>query len=130
MASILVVDDSDSVREMLVSTLTAAGHAVVSADHGRSAITALRQQPADLLITDIYMPELDGIELMLALRQQSSGTPIIAMSSKIGAGDMLRSARCLGARQTLIKPFTSEELFRAIDSILNPDHPQRSSPLT
>ena len=121
MANIFVVDDSDSVREMIVAVLTASGHSVTSASHGRDAIAALRQRMSDLVITDMYMPECDGIELMLALRQQAPATPIIAMSSKIGSGDMLRSAKCLGAKVTLIKPFSNDVLLRAVNWVLSPN---------
>jgi DNA-binding response OmpR family regulator len=120
MATILVVDDSASLRALLEQTLADAGHTVFTAADGKRATTLLASQPVDLVVTDIYMPDADGLELLVALRRMKPRPPAIAMSSKTGELNMLRSAKILGAQITLQKPFPPAELLRCVTALLNP----------
>ncbi|MBL9204139.1 MAG: response regulator [Opitutaceae bacterium] len=118
MASILVVDDSTSIREFLVHILVSAGHSVTAAANGQQALDAFKANPTDLVITDMYMPERDGLELMVSLRRSPRPPRMIAMSSQGGPLNVLRMARNLGARITLQKPFQSDALLSAVRSTL------------
>ncbi len=101
--SIIVVDDDDTVRRVLRRMLESAGYEVREASNGRRAVAEFHQRPADLLITDIFMPEQEGMETISALRRERPDLKIIAISGV--AGDhYLRMAKLLGARATLQKP--------------------------
>jgi DNA-binding response OmpR family regulator len=119
MARILVVDDSEMVLALMQKDLGAAGHEVFTAPNGKVGLKLFHQQPVDLILTDIYMPEGDGLELILSLRKSGTGMPpVIAMSSTTGITNMLNAAKVMGARFTLQKPFKKAELLDAVDSIL------------
>jgi CheY-like chemotaxis protein len=119
MASILVIDDESAICEVIARTLAAAGHTVTQAADGRRALDHLRAQPADLVLTDLVMPELDGIETIMALRHLFPALPVIAMSGATGnAGLYLEIAKHLGVRHTLAKPFTAATLLDAINTTL------------
>jgi DNA-binding response OmpR family regulator len=118
MATILVVDDSASLRALLEQTLAQAGHQVLTAADGKHATALLTAQTVDLVVTDIYMPDADGLELLVALRKMKRRPPAIAMSSKTGELNMLRSARILGAQITLQKPFLPAELLRCVNTLI------------
>lgn len=118
-ASILVVDDRRDVLEFLRLALERAGYEVQTAENGRAALERLRAHPADLLITDIFMPEADGMETIDQVRTRYPRTRLIAMSG--GANhmqDYLAIAEQIGVDATLRKPFTMEELLRAVRSVL------------
>ena len=121
MASILIVDDEESVRAMLCATLAKDGHSVTEAGNGCEALTAVRKRAYDVVILDIYMPEKDGLETIGELRQISPAIKIIAVS---GGGmhtmlDPLRVASQFGANVTLTKPFDILTLRRAIAELLS-----------
>jgi CheY-like chemotaxis protein len=118
MAKILLVDDSDSIRAMLAQALRGAGHEVITAVNGKEGIRLLTSARPALVVSDIFMPEADGLELIVALRGLPHRPPVIAMSSMTGNLDMLRSAKGLGAAITLRKPFPPQELLRAVDQLL------------
>ena len=123
MARVLVIDDDVEVRSAVVRILEHLGHSVVQAGDGRQAMGLFRADPTDLVITDINMPEMDGIEVMNALREMKAGVPVIAMS---GGGRMpkeilLSSAGLLGAVETLEKPFLMADLTAAIERALAGD---------
>lgn len=119
MASIVIVDDSRSVRIFVEKALADTGHRVRSAGSGPEALRLLEAEPADLLLTDIYMPDGDGLELMIALRRRTHPPAVIAMSSNVvGPKSMLGIAQKLGAKLILPKPFKPEELRAAIDQAL------------
>lgn len=118
MAIILVVDDSASAREQVQSILSAAGFRVIAAPGGKHAILVLHKRTIDLIITDVYMPEGDGLEVIRSARAICPQTPILVMSGATGAMDMLKVAKCLGASATLVKPFSRAELLEAVDRIL------------
>jgi CheY-like chemotaxis protein len=113
MASILIIDDESAIRTLLRAVLEGAGHTVTEASNGREGITLYRQQPVDLVITDIHMPELNGIDLIMELTREFLNVKVIAISGvPREAPSMLNAAKLLGARQILQKPF-SLEVFRA-----------------
>lgn len=111
---VLVVDDDDQVRSML-SRLLSRSYEVETAGNGRQALTALEGQSIDLLITDIIMPEKEGIELITTVRAQRPKLPIIAISGggQVDPGQYLELARMLGANRVLGKPFDIDELLEA-----------------
>ncbi|HEX6958997.1 MAG TPA: response regulator [Ferrovibrio sp.] len=120
MAEILVVEDDSVMRATLSDCLQAEGHAVHCAESGHQALTVLRQHPCELVITDVYMPEGDGLELITELRRFAH-VPIIAISGG-GAFDatlsMLSVSSVLGANAVLRKPFGLETLLNAVDEAL------------
>lgn len=119
MASIVIVDDSRSVRLFLEKALQDSGHRVRSAGSGPEALRLLEAEGADVLLTDIYMPDGDGLELMMALRRRPHPPTVIAMSSNVvGPKSMLNIAQKLGAKIVLPKPFQAEQLLAAIDQAL------------
>lgn len=122
MPRILLVDDDDAVREILRKALVAAGHEVDEASNGDLAIAAYRRQAADLVITDLVMPDKDGLETIMELRRMDPSVRVVAMSGggrTLGPGQLyLESARALGARQILSKPFTVGALLKAIGDAL------------
>ena len=117
---ILVIDDDDQFRGMLRETLEHAGYEVTDAPNGKEGIRLFRENPADLVITDLIMPEKEGIETIKELRQEYSEVKIIAMSGggRIGPDSYLKMAKGLGALRTLTKPIEREELLRAIREVL------------
>ena len=122
MATILLVEDDDGVRGVLKKTLVNAGHEVEDASNGYLAIAAYRRQAPDLVITDLVMPEKDGLETIMELRRLNPSIRIIAVSGggrTIGLGQLyLDSARALGAARILAKPFTSAALLKAVEDVL------------
>lgn len=120
MAVILVVDDEDILRKNIARYLKGLGHEVTTASNGRDALAMVDATTVDLLITDINMPEMDGMEVLAALRARGSRFPVIAMS---GGGLfakelLLGSADALGAAETLDKPFELQALKLAIERLL------------
>ena len=120
MARILVVEDSPDERQVLTELLSDAGHEVCLAAHGREALRLLNQKPVELAITDVLMPEMDGIEMILAMRRDFPAVKIIAVSGGgvFGPEHCLRLTQNLGARHVLEKPFTGEEMLHAVNSVL------------
>ena len=121
MARILIIDDDAQVRRLLMAVLEQAGHHVVEASDGGEGLALHREQPADLILTDIVMPGQEGFETIQALREEFSHTKIIAFSGKMGAMhiDILGIAKKLGAHQTLSKPFEIPTLLHMITKELN-----------
>jgi len=118
MARVLVIEDDEIFRSVLTTALVDAGHSVITAGNGREGLHALRVEHADLILTDIIMPEQDGIGLLLALRKERPGMPFIVMSG-LGSNSALylSMAEKLGARRTLAKPFSFETLVRVVDDV-------------
>jgi two-component system response regulator MprA len=111
-AHIVIVDDEAALREGIARYLRGLGHEVTTAADGHEAMAALGAARIDLIITDIHMPEMDGIEIIDALRDRSGMVPVIAMSGggRIDKHALLDSAKLLGAASTLEKPFDLEAL--------------------
>ncbi len=130
MAQILLVDDEAAVRKSLASFLRGCGHEVRVAQNGLEAIAALEVAPADLVVTDINMPGMDGIEMVMALRAKSSSVGIIAMSGG-GLFDkalLLDSAGALGADVVLDKPMDLAELRAAVERLAARKPGERPTP--
>ena len=116
MARILVVDDELQMRQMLRQALERHGHTVDEAADGREALQRFAQQQPDLVITDLVMPEKEGIETIQALRQKCPPLPIIAISGggRVGPENYLSMAGQMGANRTFAKPFSLEEILTAV----------------
>lgn len=120
MARIVVVDDEPAILRMSSRILRRAGHVVVTFDNGKRGIEHLQREGADLLITDIFMPEMEGLETVKLARTLRPGMPIVAVS---GGGSMqimdyLEFALRFGAAATLGKPFRPAELLDLVTSLL------------
>ncbi len=120
MSRILVIDDEEPVRLLLRKMLEQAGHEVDVASGGSSGIELYRQRGADIVITDILMPGMDGIETIRQLRRESPGVRILAISGggRIGADHYLCLAGKLGALSELSKPFSRQSLIDEVDTLL------------
>jgi CheY-like chemotaxis protein len=120
MAQILLIDDDELVRAMLARTLTYFGHVVIDARNGKEGLEHFRASGADLVITDIVMPEMEGFEVLIELRKVRPPVKVIAMSGggRQTPADVLRIATHLGASKVLAKPFSNEELMTAINDLL------------
>lgn len=120
MARILVVDDEDLVRLTLRQMLEAAGHVVFEAANGRQGVALQAEQPVDLVLTDIIMPEQEGIETIVQLRRKNPKLKIIAISGggRMKNMDFLKIAANVGADATLAKPFSTKELTEAVNRCL------------
>jgi two-component system response regulator (stage 0 sporulation protein F) len=114
MATILIIDDEEPIRALLRTTLEAAGHKVVEAANGRIGLDLYRLKPTDLIITDIAMPEMNGLDLILALTRQLLHAKVIAISGAGGEKNVLDVAKLLGARRTMQKPFSLPQLLDAV----------------
>jgi len=123
MACILIIDDEDALRRIIRDALEKQDHDVIEARNGTSALELFEQHPADLVITDIMMPESDGIETIIALRRKEPGIPIIAISGggRVGDTNYLTLAEKLGATQVLTKPFRRQQLVDAVRESLAAD---------
>ena len=113
-ATILIIDDEEPIRALLRITLEAGGYEVVEAANGRIGLDLYRLKPTDLIITDIGMPELNGLDLILALTRQLLNAKVIAISGAGGEKNVLDVAKLLGARQTFHKPFSMPQLLDAV----------------
>jgi CheY-like chemotaxis protein len=121
MPHILIIDDDDLLRTMLRLTLEEFGHTVTEARNGLEGLRLFQREPADLVITDLIMPEKEGIETIMELRKKYPGVKIIAMSGggRVTAASHLRAARQLGANHVLTKPFDNDDLKLAIAATLD-----------
>jgi CheY-like chemotaxis protein len=120
--TILVVDDEADVIRMITLILEDADYAVISTNRGEDAIRYLASQTVDLVVTDIIMPDMEGIEFIRSVQASHPALPIVAISGggRSHNADFLRFARGLGAQATLSKPFRREELLAAVGKILAP----------
>ena len=124
MSRILVVDDDKSVRLSIQSWLERDGHEVIVEESGRDAIEALTRTTFDLVIVDIFMPGMDGLQTIKAFHHHSPNLPIIVMSgfmfrdTSAPAPDFLGMSTKLGAAYSLHKPFRPHDLLKAIETCL------------
>ena len=120
MARILLVDDDDQIRAMLKLTLERAGHSVVEAENGVQAVEIFKAVPVDLVITDIVMPEKEGIETIMDMRKINPQSRIIAISGggRIDPDDYLNWAARFGVKHTFTKPVKREQLLEAINDLM------------
>ena len=117
MADILVIDDDAQMRRLMARILGAAGHVVIEAADGRAGLNLFRAARPGLVITDILMPEQEGIETIRIIAREAPDIPILAISGSPGPG-FLRMATSLGARAKLPKPFGAGELLAAVAELL------------
>ncbi|HXA13898.1 MAG TPA: response regulator [Opitutaceae bacterium] len=120
MARILLIDDDNSVRTILGLALADLGHTVIEARNGKEGLELFRNAKADLVITDIVMPEKEGFEVLMKLTKKHPSVKIIAMSGggRHNAKNYLQTARLMGAAKVLEKPFSNEVLVAAINELL------------
>lgn len=120
MASILLIDDDPQIRDLFTESLSAAGHQVITAPDGAAGMAAYRKGPCDLVITDIVMPNQEGLETIRSLRREDPDIPIIAIS---GGGHLppdlyLQAANVLGATRILEKPVGLTVLLATVAEVL------------
>jgi len=120
MQNILVIDDDKLMCLALAKILISAGYNVVQASDGEEGLKLYRTQDFDLVITDLIMPDKEGIQIIRELRKENSRIRIIAMSAggRGGATDYLKWARLMGAKQCLSKPIKREDLLDAVQAVL------------
>lgn len=121
MGRVLVIDDDPTIRSLIAEILESRGHSFVPAIDGRAGIVLFSKENFDLVVTDIVMPEQEGIETITAIRRVNRTVPILAISGSStvgGSGDYLRAAAALGATATLQKPFGPGDLIGAVDKLL------------
>src|SRR5690606_10269212 len=120
MAAILVVDDSTTMRQMVAFTLSSAGHSVIEAPDGAQALALARKQKFDLVITDVNMPGMNGIDLVQNLREvpECKFIPILVLTTEAGA-ELKQKGRSAGATGWIVKPFNPEVLLDTLKKVLD-----------
>ena len=120
MASVLLIDDDEALRNVTVEILKEAGYVVDDAPDGRSGLELFRTGKHELVITDIAMPDMDGIELIIDLTRAAHKPQIIAISgdSQLSTSVYLPTAKQLGVHSTLTKPIRAADLLKAIEAAL------------
>lgn len=120
MPKILLIDDDDQLRAALKLVLTVSGYEVSEACNGNQIISIYQQLQPDLVITDLLMPEKEGLEVIMELRRRNKQVKIIAISGggQWGMFNSLAAAEKLGAVETLAKPFTTEQFLQAVRAVI------------
>jgi two-component system chemotaxis response regulator CheY len=121
MARILVVDDDNAILSMVCSILARIGHTVLTASNGKECLAQLESGRPDLVLTDLFMPDMDGMETIAAVQDRWPGVKIMAMSgggANPSSVDFLDLAGHLGADQTIRKPFNFKQLIEAVNQVL------------
>ena len=120
MSRVLVVDDEPDIRLLMRVTLQAAGHTVLEADDGQSALETIRADEFDLVLLDLRMPNVDGWAVLATLSEEGrlDGLPVIAISAHADP-EMMRRALVAGCRAYLNKPFKPDALRQVVDSTLS-----------
>lgn len=120
MADILLVEDEEQLRSMLREVLQSAGHQVREAENGKIALNIFAARAAELVITDLIMPEKEGLEIIRELKRGKTDVKIIAISGggRNNAQDYLELARRFGADHILSKPFSNREILEVIEKVL------------
>ncbi len=120
MPGILIVEDDLELREMLKLSMARKKYTVMEAENGREAILHFKPSVTDIVITDLIMPDEDGLKVIMKLREIKPSIKIIAISGggKVGPGNYLNLARALGAHAVFSKPFSINDLMVKIDELL------------
>jgi CheY-like chemotaxis protein len=120
MAQVLVVDDEDQVRKLIRLVMEQEGHTVVEASNGKRATQRIQEAEIDLVISDVVMPDMDGLELIREIRRTYQGIKILAISGagKEGPGLYLNIAERFGADAILMKPFAPDQLIEKVSALL------------
>jgi len=121
MPGVLIVEDDKELREMLKLSLSRRNFTVFEADNGKSAIAHFKPTITDLVVTDLIMPEEDGLKVVIKLRELKPTIKIIAISGggKVGPGSYLNLAKALGADAIFSKPFSISDLITKIEQLLD-----------
>ncbi len=124
MAGILIVEDDDDLREMLKISLLRRKFTILEARNGKEALLKFKPSLVDIVITDIIMPDEDGLKVIMRLRELKPALKIIAISGggKAGPGNYLSMARALGADEVFPKPFSVNNLIVKIDELIESQH--------
>jgi CheY-like chemotaxis protein len=125
MPGVLIVEDEKELREMLKTALLRRRLTVLEAVNGKDAIVHFKPSITDLVVTDLIMPEEDGLKVIMKLKQLKPGIKIIAISGggKAGPASYLNLAKALGADAVYSKPFSTNELIAKIEELLNIEQP-------
>ncbi|HNW57183.1 MAG TPA: response regulator [Bacteroidales bacterium] len=120
MAGILIVEDEKELREMLKLSFVKRKYSVLEAENGKDAIVHFRPSVTDLVVTDLIMPEEDGLKVIMKLKELKPSIKIIAISGggKVGPASYLNLAKALGADATFSKPFSINELIQRVEELL------------
>lgn len=123
MARILLIDDNEQVRDMIGELLRTEGFEVEVASDGAEGLKAFRNKKADLVITDVVMPEKEGLEVIAEIKQMAPETKLIAVSGGGYSQNLgyLAIAERLGAHRTVSKPFKMDEFIKTVRSVLGMD---------
>ncbi len=121
MAQILIIDDDSAIRKLFSQFLEAQGHVVSLAENGKAGMRMIEENQPDLIITDILMPEMDGLEILMEIRSTCAAVPVIAISG--GMRNMpinfLQQAKLFGARYVFEKPVPLNPLLSAVNEVLD-----------
>ena len=125
MPGVLIVEDDKELREMLKLSLLRRNFTVLEAENGKAAITHFKPLITDLVVTDLIMPEEDGLKVVIKLRELKPTIKIIAISGggKVGPGSYLNLAKALGADAIYSKPFSINDLITKIEQLLDTEQP-------
>ncbi len=121
MPGILIVEDDNDLREMLKVSLTRRRYVVLEAENGKDAINHFKPSVTDLVITDLIMPEEDGLKVIMRLRELKPSLKIVAISGggKAGPSSYLNLAKALGADVVYSKPFSVNDMIKKIEELLH-----------
>ena len=125
MPGILIVEDENDLREMIKTSLLRRKYAVLEAVNGKEAIMHFKPTLTDLVVTDLIMPDEDGLKVIIKLKELKPSIKIIAISGggKVGPGSYLNLAKALGANAIFSKPFSINDLLMKIDELLSYEQP-------
>jgi CheY-like chemotaxis protein len=125
MPGILIVEDEKDLREMLKTSLIRRKFTVIEAENGKDAISHFKPLITDIVVTDIIMPDEDGLKVIIKLKELKPSLKIIAISGggKAGPGSYLNLAKALGADAIFSKPFSVNDLIEKIEDLLNNEQP-------
>ena len=121
MARIIVIDDQEPIRRIVRRALENDGHQVFEASDGELGMALLEREPVDVVITDIFMPGMDGIQTLREIRKRFPAIKVIAMSGGDSTGmmDLRRDAELLGAVKSLQKPFNARDIVDVVRAVLD-----------
>lgn len=124
MSVILIIEDDKELREMIKTALIRKDHIVLEAENGKEALIHFKPSVTDLVITDLIMPDEDGLKVIMKIREMKKGIKLIAISGggKAGPGGYLNLAKALGADAVYSKPFSINDLISKIENLLKVEH--------
>ena len=121
--NVLVVDDEEVIRDVCTQILEAEGYAVTTACNGREALHHVSEKQFDVVVTDIMMPDMSGLELLDVIKSTSLDVCSVVITG-LGTFDMATQSDRLGAREFVVKPFTPDELSSAVGKALTKQEPK------